>query len=239
MNHPTLPVKVAQTRVRLLDLVDSLPEGGALPPERELAQRWGIARMTLRRAVDELVQDGLVVRRHGKGTFTLRPKVLRRLAMTSFTEDMIRRGMRPASRTLEFRRHRAGHTLSRRLRMPIGDPVIAYTRLRLADDVPMALERSSIPAALVPGLRPADLDGSWYELLTNRYGIDMVSATFTVEPVLADPRTAERLETRTGQPCLQLQVSSFDGHGHVVEAGTTIYRGDRYTLTAELRPTRG
>ena len=231
-----MPDKVASIRARLLDLVDSLPEGAALPGERELATRWDVARMTLRRAMDDLVMDELIVRRQGRGTFTARPKVVRRLATTSFTEDMARRGMRPGSRTLEVRHRRADRTLSRRLRIPLNDPVVAFMRLRLADDAPMAVERCFVAQAYVPGFTAADLDGSWYETLAARYQIRVTSAAFTVQSVLPDTRTADWLEIPMLQPCLQLEITSVDGRGRVIEVGTATYRGDRYSLTAELRP---
>ena len=133
--------RVAEIRARLLDLVNRLPEGSVLPPERDLARQWSVARMTLRRAMGELAEDGLLVRRQGAGTFTARPKIARRLVMASFTEEMHRRGLTPSSKTLELRRRHADHVLSRQLRIPAGEPVVCLTRLRLADDLPMAIER--------------------------------------------------------------------------------------------------
>lgn len=237
MPSPT-PGKVSEVRARLLDLIDQQPEGSLLPSERELAARWQVARMTLRRAMDELMVQDLLVRRQGSGTFTSRPKVSRRLVMASFTEEMRRRGMRPASRTLDLRRHRADRAISRRLRIPVGDPVLEFVRLRLADDAPMALETTTVPEHYVPGLTAEDLNGSWYELLASRYGVEIVSGTCHLEPAMPDRRTAQRLEIPPTQPCLAVRGMSLDIRGRVLESCVAMYRGDRYTLTAELRPPR-
>ena len=215
--HSSLPGKAAEIRALLLSLIDTLPEGAALPPERELAVRWNVARMTLRRAVDELVIEELLVRRHGSGTYTSRPKVAKWLGMIGFSEDVRRRGMRPGSLMLEFRSLRAERAAARRLRIPVGDPIITFTRLRLADDVPMVVERTTLPAAYVPGLDADDLSGSLYDLLTSRYDIDLVSATSRLEPVLPDTKTAGWLDIATTQPCLALHGVSFDRRDRVFE----------------------
>jgi GntR family transcriptional regulator len=235
--HSSLPGKAAEIRALLLSLIDTLPEGAALPPERELAVRWNVARMTLRRAVDELVIEELLVRRHGSGTYTTRPKVARWLGMIGFSEDIRRRGMRPGSKMLEFRHQKAERAAARRLRIPVGDEIIAFTRLRLADDLPMVVERTTMPAAYVPGLQAEDLNGSLYDLLTNRYGIDLVSGTSRLEPVMPDAKTASWLGIPTTQPCLALHGVSFDRRDRVFEYTSALYRGDRYAFTTELRTT--
>lgn len=231
----TAPGKIGEVRARLLDLVDLMPEGSPLPPERELAVRWQVARMTLRRAMDDLVLQDLLVRRQGSGTFTSRPKVSRRLAMTSFSEEMRLRGMRPSSRTLELRRRRGDRARCRLLRIPAGQVVVEFVRLRLADDAPMALERTFVPDSYVPGLSIDDLDGSWYELLATRYGTDIISGTCQMDPVLPDQRTAEHLQIPVSQPCLRIRGISLDAQGRVMESCEATYRGDRYAITADLR----
>ncbi|MGW1343889.1 GntR family transcriptional regulator [Kribbella sp. NPDC002412] len=235
--HGSLPGKAAEIRALLLSLIDSLPEGAALPPERELAVRWNVARMTLRRAVDELVIEELLVRRHGSGTYTTRPKVAKWLGMIGFSEDVRRRGMRPGSTMIEFRHQKAERAAARRLRIPVGDPIITFTRLRLADDVPMVVERTTLPAGYVPGLQAADLDGSLYELLDSRYSIDHVSGTSRIEPVMPDAKTAGWLDIPTSQPCLAVHGISFDRRDRVFEYTSALYRGDRYAFTTELRTT--
>lgn len=228
--------RLGEIRARLLDLIDSVPEGSRLPPERALSEEWHVARMTLRRAMDELVDEGLIVRRHGSGTFTRRPKVVRQMVMRSFSQEMLRRGMTPGSRTIDVRRHSADRRLSKQLRIPVGDPVVSFIRLRLADGEPMAVERTSTCDYYVPGLRDADLDGSWYDVLATKYGVRLVGGVSRLEPAMPDPRSAEWLGIPVSQPCLTVRGRSFDDRGRVVELVTAVYRGDRYSLTFELRP---
>ncbi|MEV6287945.1 GntR family transcriptional regulator [Kribbella sp. NPDC051770] len=235
--HSSLPGKAAEIRALLLTLIDSLPQGAALPAERELAVRWNVARMTLRRAVDDLVIEDLLVRRHGSGTYTTRPKVAKWLGMTGFSADLRRRGMTPGSRTLEFRSEQASRTAARRLGIPVGDPVLSFTRLRLADDQPVVVEQTTVPGSYVPGLEAEDLDGSLYELLTSRYGIELVSGTSTLEPVLPDVRTAGWLGIPPTQPCLAARSVGLDRHERVFGYTSAVYRGDCYAFTAELRMT--
>jgi GntR family transcriptional regulator len=233
--HTSFPGKVAEIRALLLNFIDSLPEGAALPSERRLAERWKVARMTLRRAIDDLVLEELLVRRHGSGTYTTRPKVAKLLGMVSYSESIRRRGMTPSSRVLEFRAQKAERTVAKRLRIPEGDMVVSFTRLRLADDMPMVVERTTLPSGYVPGLRPEDLGGSLYELLASRYDIDVVSGTSKMEPVLPDARTADWLGVPLNQPCFAFRSISLDRRERVCECTTGIYRGDRYAFTAELR----
>jgi GntR family transcriptional regulator len=228
--------KVQAVRAQVMSLVTASAEGERLPPERELAALWGVARMTLRRALDELVAEGLLTRRPGKGTFVARPRMVRHLSMNSFTEEMRKQGRVPSSRVVEFRRIKAGARQARQLRLPVGDPIVRFTRLRLADGEPIGLETTCVSQALVPGLQESDLEGSWYELLTRHHAIRIVQGTSMLEPALLTERQAALLETEPGRPAFRIETSTFAANGGVVDFEVDVYRGDRYTLTADLRP---
>src|SRR3954468_17215379 len=105
--------KQVLTRQRVLELIDQLQVGQAIPSERRLSTDLGVSRLTVRAALDDLVREGLLVRRRGSGTFVREPKIAQELTMTSFTDDMRRRGMRPRSRTLDLRTAPAGAGLGR------------------------------------------------------------------------------------------------------------------------------
>lgn len=145
--------------------------------------------------------------------------------------------MRPGTKTLEFRRVRAERAVARRLRIAVGDQVVTFTRLRLADDLPMVVERTALPGSYVPGIEAVDLNGSLYELLGDRYRIELVSGTSKLEPTMPDAKTADWLDIPTTQPCLASYGVSFDRRERVFECTTAVYRGDRYAFTAELRMT--
>src|SRR5881409_2584719 len=168
--------KQVLTRQRVLELIDQLQVGEAIPSERRLSGELGVSRLTLRAALDELVREGYLVRRHGSGTFVSEPKIAQQLTLTSFSEDMRRRAMTAGSRTIELKETHAGAAVGRALRLSPDERVVLIRRLRLADGEPMALETLHVPAELVPGLTAAQLEhASWYELLEARYNVVIAS----------------------------------------------------------------
>ena len=209
--------------------------GEQFPPERQLAQQLGISRMTLRRALDDLVAKVVVRRRHGAGVFALGPKFDQPLAASSFTEDMLARGLHPGSRVLSFDRGEAGAHIGRKLHLGEGDEVLTILRLRLADDEPIALEELHIPAARVPGLVAADLvDASFYELLHTRFGIDLAHSVQTIEPTLLDEEEAHHLGAPVQAPALLFERTSRSADDVPFEFVRSVYRGDRYKVRTEL-----
>lgn len=230
----SLPPRAELARQHLIQLIGRLSEGDALPSERELSQTLGVARMTLRNAIDQLALDGVLERRPGSGTYVSQSRMTRRVAMTSFSEDMRRRGLVPTARVLSFDTRRADRVVAHRLRIPVGDPVVVFERLRSASGEPLAVEKTTIAAALVPGLREADLAESWYKLLNDRWGISIESADLEIEAVLPGSHIVAHLDIDAAQPCIQLKVTSLDHSAHVVELGRSVYRGDRYSLSAKL-----
>ena len=221
-------------RAHMRELIASAAPGARLPSERSLSQRWGVARMTVRNAADALVAEGLVERRQGSGTYVLPQPVLRFLGLTSFTQDMRDRGLEPSSRVLAFDVVDADLTLAGQLHIAVGEQVVRFTRLRLGSGEPMAVETTSIAAALVPGLAPPDLYGSLYELLARRYRIVPGSASVTIEPVLPDPATRRHLGIPPRQACLRLRMTDADPRGRVIMIADCTYRGDRYQLSASV-----
>jgi GntR family transcriptional regulator len=216
------------------ELIAGSRPGDRLPSERDLAARWGVARMTVRHAMDSLVAEGLAVRRQGSGTYVAAQPMVRFLGLTSFTQDMRERGLVPASRLLAFGIQPADATLASRLRVSPGERTVSFTRLRLGSGEPMAVETVWIPAMLVPGLEPVDLDGSLYELLARRYRIATGAASVTIEPVLPDARTRALLTIPDDQACLRLRMIDSDARGRVVMVADCTYRGDRYQLSADI-----
>src|SRR5438093_5583362 len=144
--------KQEQIRQHIVELIRDLGVGEAIPSERRLSTDLGVSRLTLRAALDDLVREGYLVRRHGSGTFVSEPKIAQELTMTSFTDDMRRRGLRPESRTLDLRIVPAGARLGRLLHVSPSEPVLVADRLRLADGETMAIETVHIRASHVPGL---------------------------------------------------------------------------------------
>jgi GntR family transcriptional regulator len=227
--------KQSEARERVLDLIERLAVGDAIPSERQLSSDLSMSRLTVRAALDDLVRDGLLVKRRGSGTFVSEPKIAQELTMTSFTEDMRRRGMVPASRTLDLRVVPAGAHLGRLLKVSPSEPVVVITRLRLADRETMAIETLHVREALIPGLTSADLEQrSFYELLEERYGITTASGTQMIEPTVTNEEESAALGVPLHSPAFLFERTTRTSSGEVVEHVRSIYRGDRYRLVTEL-----
>jgi GntR family transcriptional regulator len=230
--------KQSETRDLVLDLVERLEVGEAIPSERQLSADLGVSRLTVRAALDDLAREGYLVRKRGAGTFVSEPKITQELTMTSFTDDMRRRGMRPASRTLELRVSPAGARLGRLLRVSPSEPVVIASRLRLADGESMAIETIHIREARVPGISARDLEEhSFYELLEERYGIEIVGGEQTIEPTVTDEDESDALGVPLHSPAFRFERLTHSSSGEIVEFVDSVYRGDRYKLvTALSRP---
>lgn len=234
-----MATKYLSIRDQILDLIAEMDVGDALPPERALAPQFGVARMTLRRAIEEVVREGRLKRKHGAGTFVAGPKIAQGLAVTSFSEDMHQRGAIPSSRTLDAGEMSAGAKLAKRLEISSGEPVLRVVRLRLADDAPMALETLHVPGRVAPGLDGHALDdASFYELLQERYGIVLAGGVQTIESTVTDERESELLEVPVRSPAFLFERVSRARAGQVVEFVRSVYRGDRYQFRVELQPAR-
>jgi GntR family transcriptional regulator len=228
--------KQRETRERVLELVESLSVGDAIPSERQLGVDLGVSRLTVRAALDELVREGYLVRRRGAGTFVAEPKVQKGgIDITSFSDDMRARGLTPGSRTLELREIPAGARLGRIMHVSPSEPVVAVKRLRLADGEPMAIELLHVRSALMPGLTASDLEEhSFYELLAQRYDLAIVGGTQTVEPTVTNEEESSTLGVPLHSPALLFERVTRTAEGDVVEYTSSTYRGDRYRLVTEI-----
>lgn len=227
--------KQSHTRLQVLDLIEQLGIGTAIPSERQLSADLGVSRLTLRAALDDLAREGYVVRRRGSGTYVQRPKIAQELTITSFSDDMRRRGMTPGSRTLSMSTIHAGARLGRSLNVSPSEQIVVVKRLRLADGETMAIETLHVPGALVPGLTPKALTGSFYELLRDRYGVIIVEGTQAIEPTVTNEEESEALGVPLHSPAFLFERTSRDEAGRTVEFVQSVYRGDRYRIVTELR----
>jgi GntR family transcriptional regulator len=227
--------KQRETRESVLELIESLEVGSAIPSERQLSVDLAVSRLTVRAALDELVREGYLVRRQGAGTFVAAPKVAKGMDVSSFSEDMRARGLTPASRTLDLSVVPAGARLGRLLHVSPSEPIVSARRLRMADGEPMAIELLHVRASLVPGLTAADLEQhSFYDLLVDRYEIEIAGGTQTVEPTVTNDDESAALGVPLHSPALLFERVTRTGSGDVIEFTSSTYRGDRYRLVTEL-----
>ncbi len=226
-----------QLRQRLTDGIDQdiLKPGVSLPPEREIAAITELSRVTVRKAIKSLAEDGIIVQRQGFGSFVAdeTPQIEQSLSrLTSFTEDMTRRGMASTSVWLE-----------RGVFMPSPDEVLALAlspdasvsrvaRLRTADGKPMAIERASLPTEILPN--PLEVTTSLYEVL-EASDLRPVRALQKISAINLGPADAALLAIDEGEAGLRIERTSYLADGRIAEFTQSIYRGDAYNFVAELR----
>jgi GntR family transcriptional regulator len=203
--------------------------GDRLPPERELAARAGVSRMTLRQALDSLERRGLLERRVGRdgGTFVVEPKL--ELAGLSALSDQLRAlGLEAGARVLSAEERPATQAESE-----LGTRVYEVVRVRLANGEPVALERTVLSADAYPGLLDEPLDRSLYELIRARYDDVPVRSVERLEPALASEADAHALGIAPGAPVMSVVRTAYARSGRAVEISRDVFRGDRTRVVWE------
>ncbi|WP_262689706.1 GntR family transcriptional regulator [Kordiimonas aestuarii] len=209
----------------------ALPKGDALPPERDIAADMNVSRITVRKALDGLVENGLLDRKQGAGTF-ISGRVEKPFSrLSSFSEDMAGRGW--AARSEWVTRSEGVITPEESLNLGLGPgtKVYRFTRIRYADDTPMAIETAIIPAFALPGLDAVKT--SLYTALEGT-GHRPVRALQRLRAVTFTPKQAKRLSVKDGDPGLFIERRGFLANGTTVEVTQSYYRGDAYDFVAEL-----
>jgi GntR family transcriptional regulator len=223
--------KHVQVREYVRSLVSGAEPGTPAPSERELVQQFKVARMTVRQALDALVSEGLLERIPGRGTFVANNRVDQVPRLTGFAEEMHRRGMSPASRTLLARMEAAGPGVARALEIGLGEKVVHWQRLRLADALPMCIEDAYLAAEVVPGLLEHLPESLYAELERRRlaptWGEDSVDAGLAQDP------EAKLLGVQVGHPVLRVARRAFCDRTPV-EVSRSTYRADRFTMWVPL-----
>lgn len=228
-------LQVAQGVTHLIES-GKLSEGSALPSERDLSSHLGLSRVTVRQALRVLEAQGLVVRRHGSGTFVAPRRIVQPLsALTGFSEDMRARGLTPGGRVLSLEVGRPTPQEAMNLgQSPLLD-VVRLKRLRTADGDPLAIEMSVLPTRLFDRVPRERLEcGSLYEVLRER-GFVPSRAMQHLRALDADAETARLLHLSEGGAVLATERVTWDANGGVLEYARSQYRGDRYDFIVELQ----
>ncbi len=223
-------------------LLDEIQNGGFSPGERipseaDLEAKYKVSRITVRQAIQSLVQEGLLYRQQGRGTFVARPKVRHSLnTLSSFSRQMLDRGMTPSTKLIEAEIVTARGPVREALAVPDGTLVTKLKRLRLADQEVMGIQTAYIPVSLCPGL--VDLIGdniSLYDLLKEKYNMRPVRAIENYTAVLLEPYEARLLDQKQRQPALAAERITYLADNRALEYVTSILRADRYALSVELQ----
>lgn len=227
-----------QVKESLLEKIKSnqFKVGDLIPSESELQEEYNVSRITIRRAIQELVQEGHLYTRQGRGTFVSRPKVSQELNLiTSWAETMAAMGMRPETKRIEYFVEPAPVNIARLLNIPIGDKVYRIERLRYADGEPTCIMTNYLSPAVVPGLLDKGLKSeSLYETLEKHYSIVLSRAEETVEAKAAKASEAELLNIKRGAPLLYATRVTYDITDRPVEVVISITRADRYSYKIRM-----
>lgn len=214
-------------------LSGELPVGTRLENELVLAERLGLSRPTLRRAIEYLVDRGLLVRKRGIGTQVVQPRVRRPLELSSLYEDLRQAGQDPRTEVRRLERRPAANAVAAELGVDAGTEIYELERLRYAGDEPLALMRNHLPVGRVE-LHRADLEErGLYEILRSA-GVTMKVATQSIGARGATTPEAGALGERPGTALLTMQRIAYDDHGRAVESSSHLYRASRYTFELTL-----
>jgi GntR family transcriptional regulator len=215
------------------------PPGALLPPEPDLCQEFGVSRITVRKAISDLVHEGKIQTVQGKGTFVATPKVGERFVQRAFGiyEDMERRGLRLTTQVLRQEVIPTPEDVALRLGLRPGEPVHLLVRLRSIEGEKILLSTTYIPYALCPTLAGEDLStGSLYRLLRERFGLKIGRGERSLEAVAATQWEARMLDIALASPLLRLDNVVYLPNGQPFEYSQTLQRGDRARVELEFVP---
>jgi len=213
------------------------PPETMVPSESELQNHFQVSQITVRQALENLVNEGLIYRQRGRGTFVSQPAIETSLSrILSFTEDMQQRGYRPGSRVIYTGVGQASPGLSEKLRIPIDSEIARLNRLRFADDQPLSIEESALVHHYCPGVLAVDYEvNSLRERLQLQYGLQITRAKQSIRALNANQEQAKLLSIDPGDALLGLERVSYSQHDLPLEFLRITYRADRYVLFTDLQ----
>jgi GntR family transcriptional regulator len=209
----------------------------AIPSERQLEQQYRISRPTIRQAIELLIREGYLYREHGRGTFVMPQKLQKGLLeLTSFSEDLLKRGIKPGQVVRSLSREVPPEAIARKLDMPLDGRVLRIERIRLGDGIPIGLQTSYLALEPDQDISQAEMEqaGSLYKILQEKFGIIPWAADETLEVTLASPEEARLLQIEDGCPLLLNERVLWSQDRKAVEYVKILYRGDRYRYTMRL-----
>lgn len=214
----------------------TLKVGDQLPTEDSLISRFEVSRITVRRAIQNLVGRGLVEIRRGKGTFVAAPKITQELTeLSGFVEDMHALGRKPTARVISKEIVTANTTVAAHLALTKGEHVVRICRVRLADGIPLSFDETYLPVEIGKKVMTNNLRTEpIFSLLERKYDIPLVEAEYKLEAVAAGPEVAAALRVKQGNPIFQIERTSYSRGNRPVDYEKLYYRGDLIRFVTRL-----
>ncbi len=214
----------------------ALKVGEQLPTEDSLITRFEVSRITVRRAIQNLVNRGLVEIRRGKGTFVAAPKITQELTeLSGFVEDMRAVGRKPTARVLSKEIVSADTTVAAQLALTKGQRVVRIRRVRLADGVPMSFDETYLPLQIGKKIMTHNLKVEpIFSLLERKYDVPLIEAEYKLEAVAAEPEVAAALRVKLGSPIFCIERTSYSTGNRPVDYEKLYYRGDLVRFVTRL-----
>lgn len=239
MIDKTSPIPIyhqLEENIRSQILAGELKPNEPIPSERDYCDQYQISRMTVRQALSNLVNEGLLYRKKGTGTFVNEHKLNQSLnGLTSFSEEMIARGLSPSSDILSFGTVPASRSVAKKLEIDIKEPVLKIERIRLADQAPMAIETAYMPVALTAGLTEEMARDSIYHFIEKHLSLKISEAVQEIEAIIASEDEARHLKIEKGSPVLKIRMVSYLEDHTPFEYVDSSFRADRYRFYAQLK----
>lgn len=207
-----------------------------IPSVRQLATQYDVSSMTVRQALSELQDIGLIYTIPGSGTYVAGEKLSKKLVFISFSEEVREKGMKPSSLVLKAEKIQVENAkLAEILQISQGDYAYRIKRVRLADDVALSIEDTYVPCENAPGLLDQDIKLSLYDIFKNVYERTVVKADSTISPILLDKEQAELLKAPIKTPSLMFTLTGFDSRGKTMEHCISVKRGDLYDFNFSIQ----
>ncbi len=209
----------------------------SIPSERHLEEQYAVSRPTIRQAIELLIREGYLYREHGRGTFVMPQKLQKGLLeLTSFSEDLVKRGMKPGQKILEMKEEIPPEKIREKLDLPDEKKVLKIVRIRLGDEKPIGYQTSYLVMETGQNISREELEasGSLYRILQEKFHVIPWAADETLEVALATREEAELLQVQEGAPLLLNERILWSQDRKAVEFVKILYRGDRYRYTMRL-----
>lgn len=235
MSQTTLYTRVEETLAAEISRGEYSP-GDQLPTEDALLERFQVSRITVRRAIQNLANRGMLEIRRGVGTFVLAPRIEAELTkLTGFVEDMRSVGRKATARVLSQMVVNASAHVAERLQLTKGTRVMQIKRVRLADGIPVSLDETYLPLSLGKQIVRNDLRlHPIFTLLEEEYGVPLIEANYQLEAVVATQSVAKALEVKVGSPIFQIERTSLTTDSQPIDYEVLSYRGDMVRFVTKL-----